>query len=120
MIVALPFYRILAPRDLGLAVLSLLVGAILAVVQTDVKRMLAYSSINHAGFILVGVVAASYRAGEPTAAPECRAPRVPPGVRRTSSAPSPSSASSPAGATRRRTSTPSVPCRAVARPWRWR
>ena len=35
--------------------LSLLVGAVLAVVQTDVKRMLAYSSINHAGFILVGV-----------------------------------------------------------------
>jgi len=42
-----------------LAVLSLIVGAVLAVVQTDVKRMLAYSSINHAGFILVGVQAAS-------------------------------------------------------------
>jgi NADH-quinone oxidoreductase subunit N len=42
-----------------LAVLSLLVGAVLAVVQTDVKRMLAYSSINHAGFILIGVQAAS-------------------------------------------------------------
>jgi NADH-quinone oxidoreductase subunit N len=42
-----------------LAILSLLVGAILAVVQTDVKRMLAYSSINHAGFILIGVEAAS-------------------------------------------------------------
>jgi NADH-quinone oxidoreductase subunit N len=33
------------------------VGSVLAVVQTDVKRMLAYSSINHAGFILVGVQA---------------------------------------------------------------
>jgi NADH-quinone oxidoreductase subunit N len=42
-----------------LAILSLLVGAVLAVVQTDVKRMLAYSSINHAGFILVAVEAAS-------------------------------------------------------------
>jgi NADH-quinone oxidoreductase subunit N len=42
-----------------LAVLSLIVGAVLAVVQTDVKRMLAYSSINHAGFILVGVQAAT-------------------------------------------------------------
>ena len=42
-----------------LAILSLLVGAVLAIVQTDVKRMLAYSSINHAGFILVGVEAAS-------------------------------------------------------------
>jgi NADH-quinone oxidoreductase subunit N len=35
----------------------MLVGSVLAVVQTDVKRMLAYSSINHAGFILVGVQA---------------------------------------------------------------
>jgi NADH-quinone oxidoreductase subunit N len=42
-----------------LAVLSLLGGAVLAVVQRDIKRMLAYSSINHAGFILVGVQAAT-------------------------------------------------------------
>ena len=38
-----------------LAVLSLLVGSIAAVRQTNVKRMLAYSSIAHAGFMLVGV-----------------------------------------------------------------
>ena len=44
--------------------LSLVVGSFLAVVQTDVKRMLAYSSISHAGFILVGVEAAGHRAGE--------------------------------------------------------
>ncbi len=42
-----------------LAVLSLLVGAVLAIVQTNVKRMLAYSSISHAGFILMALVAAS-------------------------------------------------------------
>jgi NADH-quinone oxidoreductase subunit N len=42
-----------------LAVLTLAVGSLLAVVQTDVKRMMAYSSISHAGFILVGVQAAS-------------------------------------------------------------
>jgi NADH-quinone oxidoreductase subunit N len=42
-----------------LAVLSLLVGSIAAVVQTDVKRMLAYSSITHAGFVLIGVQAAT-------------------------------------------------------------
>jgi len=35
------------------------VGAIIAITQTDVKRLLAYSSIAHAGFILTGVVAAS-------------------------------------------------------------
>ena len=40
-----------------LAAASLLVGATVAVVQPNVKRMLAYSSINHAGFILLGVQA---------------------------------------------------------------
>ncbi|MFM7871282.1 MAG: NADH-quinone oxidoreductase subunit N [Actinomycetota bacterium] len=38
-----------------LAVLSIVIGSVLAVVQTDVKRMLAYSSISHAGFIMIGV-----------------------------------------------------------------
>ena len=47
------------PAIYALAVVTLLVGSTLAVVQTDVKRMLAYSSISHAGFILVGVEAAS-------------------------------------------------------------
>ena len=45
----------------GLAVASLLVGSVLAVVQTDVKRMLAYSSISHAGYVLIGLQAATDR-----------------------------------------------------------
>ena len=44
-----------------IAALTLIVGSLSAVVQTDVKRMLAYSSITHAGFILLGVLAASER-----------------------------------------------------------
>jgi NADH-quinone oxidoreductase subunit N len=44
-----------------LAIVTLLVGAGLAVVQRDVKRMLAYSSINHAGFVLLGLEAATAR-----------------------------------------------------------
>jgi NADH-quinone oxidoreductase subunit N len=40
-----------------IAAATLLVGAFSAIVQTDVKRMLAYSSISHAGFILLGVSA---------------------------------------------------------------
>src|SRR5436305_14677731 len=44
-----------------LAVLSLLIGSILAVVQNDVKRMLAYSSIAHAGYVLVGFETATNR-----------------------------------------------------------
>jgi NADH-quinone oxidoreductase subunit N len=43
----------------AIAVVTLAVGSVLAVVQTNVKRMLAYSSISHAGFILVGVQASS-------------------------------------------------------------
>ncbi|MFZ4583641.1 MAG: NADH-quinone oxidoreductase subunit N [Acidimicrobiia bacterium] len=43
----------------GLSALTVLVGAIASCVQTDVKRILAYSSIGHAGFILIGVQAAS-------------------------------------------------------------
>ncbi len=45
----------------GLAILSLVVGAVVALMQQDVKRMMAYSSINHAGFILLGVEAATTR-----------------------------------------------------------
>jgi NADH-quinone oxidoreductase subunit N len=65
LVIALPFHRDdWRPAIWVLALLSLAAGSVLAVVQTDVKRMLAYSSINHAGFILVGVEAAGHRAGE--------------------------------------------------------
>jgi NADH-quinone oxidoreductase subunit N len=42
----------------GLAVLSMTVGNVVAIAQSNVKRMLAYSSIAHVGYMLVGVVAA--------------------------------------------------------------
>ena len=41
----------------AVAVLTMLVGAVLAVTQTDIKRLLAYSSIANAGYLLVGVLA---------------------------------------------------------------
>jgi NADH-quinone oxidoreductase subunit N len=40
----------------AVAVLTMLVGAVLAVTQTDIKRLLAYSSIANAGYLLVGVL----------------------------------------------------------------
>ncbi len=43
-----------------LAVITMFVGSILAIAQENVKRMLAYSSIAHAGFVLVGVAAANH------------------------------------------------------------
>ncbi len=39
-----------------IAILTMLVGAVVAIVQTDVKRMLAYSAIAHTGFLLTGVL----------------------------------------------------------------
>ncbi len=49
------------PIIIGLAIVTMVVGSVLAVVQEDVKRVLAYSSIAHAGFVLTGVLAASDR-----------------------------------------------------------
>nr|WP_221472368.1 NADH-quinone oxidoreductase subunit NuoN [Amycolatopsis umgeniensis] len=40
----------------GVAILSMLIGAVLGLTQTDVKRMIAYSSIAHAGFLLIGAI----------------------------------------------------------------
>ncbi len=42
---------------IGLAILTMAVGNILAIVQTNMKRMLAYSSIAHAGYALLGIIA---------------------------------------------------------------
>ncbi|QIP85223.1 NADH-quinone oxidoreductase subunit NuoN [Streptomyces sp. Tu 2975] len=41
----------------AIAIVTMLGGAIVAITQTDIKRLLAYSSIAHAGFILAGVIA---------------------------------------------------------------
>ena len=42
-----------------LAALSMILGNVVAIAQTSLKRMLAYSSISHAGYALIGVVAAT-------------------------------------------------------------
>jgi len=47
----------LAPFLWGIAIITMLVGTVLAIVQTDIKRMLAYSSVAHAGFVLLGIIA---------------------------------------------------------------
>ncbi|QLY28430.1 NADH-quinone oxidoreductase subunit NuoN [Nocardia huaxiensis] len=43
----------------AIAIATMVVGAVLAITQTDMKRMLAYSSVAHAGFILTALVAAN-------------------------------------------------------------
>ncbi|MFM9084013.1 MAG: proton-conducting transporter membrane subunit, partial [Actinomycetota bacterium] len=48
------------PAVWALAVLAVAIGSFMAVTQSNVKRMLAYSSVSHAGFVLVGVEAAGH------------------------------------------------------------
>lgn len=48
-----------APAFWLVAAVTMLVGVLLAVTSSDIKRMLAYSSVAHAGFLLLGVVAYS-------------------------------------------------------------
>jgi NADH-quinone oxidoreductase subunit M len=46
-----------APVAMGLAVLGILYGAILAFAQRDFKRLVAYTSVSHMGFVLLGIFA---------------------------------------------------------------
>lgn len=48
------------PMLWAVAVLTMLVASVLAVTQTDVKRMLAYSSVSHVGFVLTGLIAGNH------------------------------------------------------------
>lgn len=60
-----PLRDLWQPIATAAAIASLTIGNLAALTQTNVKRMLAYSSISHAGYILLGVVAgndAGYRA----------------------------------------------------------
>jgi NADH-quinone oxidoreductase subunit M len=49
--------REFAPYIVALAVISILYGALLAIGQTDIKRLIAYTSISHFGFIVLGIFA---------------------------------------------------------------
>lgn len=50
------------PLFWAIAIVTMLFGSVVALAQTDIKRMLAYSSIAHAGFILTGVVVVTEQA----------------------------------------------------------
>ena len=50
-----------------LAVLSIVLGNLAAIAQTNIKRMLAYSTISHMGFVLLGLLPGS----PPVMAPVC-------------------------------------------------
>jgi NADH-quinone oxidoreductase subunit M len=51
--------RFFTPAMMTLAVVSILYGACLALVQTDIKKIIAYSSISHLGYVMLGLASAS-------------------------------------------------------------
>jgi NADH-quinone oxidoreductase subunit N len=58
--VALPQFHLDWSNVLGsIAALSMIIGNLAAITQDNVKRMLAYSSIGHAGYVLLGILAVS-------------------------------------------------------------
>jgi len=46
-----------APWLLGLSVVGILYGALVALMQTDIKKLIAYSSVSHMGFVVLGTFA---------------------------------------------------------------
>ena len=48
---------VFAPLAMALGVIGILYGALLAFAQTDLKRLVAYTSVRHMGFVLLGVFA---------------------------------------------------------------
>jgi len=48
--------REFTPLLMGLSVISIVVGACLALVQTDIKKIIAYSSISHLGYVMLGLL----------------------------------------------------------------
>ncbi len=68
----LPLYpaeaKIFAGALAVLAVAAIVFGAFASYAQTDFKRLVAYSSVNHMGFVVLGIAAAAFRAGTNDAA----------------------------------------------------
>jgi len=63
----LPLYRVEAQRFAGvlaaLATMAIILGALNAYAQNDFKRLVAYSSINHMGFVVLGIAVAAWAGG---------------------------------------------------------
>jgi len=52
-----------------LALLGIVYGALVAMAQTDLKKLVAYSSVNHMGYVMLGTAAAAAAVGDPARAP---------------------------------------------------
>lgn len=49
--------KILAPIMMALSVIAIIYGAVICLAQTDLKRLIAYSSVSHMGFVTLGIFA---------------------------------------------------------------
>jgi len=47
--------HLFAPLMIGLSVIAIIYGALVAIVQTDLKKLIAYSSVSHMGFVTLGI-----------------------------------------------------------------
>ena len=69
--IAMPMFpdalRAWAPVLVAVGIVSVLWGALVALAQTDLKRMIAYTSVNHMGYVVLAVGAAGLLGGEPGA-----------------------------------------------------
>ncbi len=59
-----PLYDVWLPALMFLAILSMILGNIMALVQTSLKRMLAYSSIAHSGYMAIAICAIGGASGQ--------------------------------------------------------
>ncbi len=57
--IAIPFFPeasvYFSPHIMILAVIGIIFGALMAMVQTDIKKLIAYSSVSHLGFVMLGI-----------------------------------------------------------------
>ncbi|MHB0877559.1 MAG: complex I subunit 4 family protein [Anaerolineae bacterium] len=56
-------FKYWAPLIAALAVISIVYGALVCIAQWDLKRLIAYSSVSHMGYVMLGLAAAAYGLG---------------------------------------------------------
>jgi len=61
-----PLVDVWRPVVLAIAVLSMLIGNVMAMRQTSFKRMMGFSGIAHMGYVLIGIIAASFASTDPS------------------------------------------------------
>ncbi len=61
-------FKLYAPVVAVLALIGIIYGALVAMAQPDLKKLVAYSSVNHMGYVMLGIAAAAAAVGDPSKA----------------------------------------------------